>query len=158
MRFLLVPTLLLAALAGCAPAIDTDGPSTGIVGSWRLESWTVANDAPRCAGEDGGASGQIMYSRDGHMSAQLGCASLPMGDLGSLGGAEAVGRMTRRHFSYYGTYTLDEAAQTVTHHVMGSTAETWVGRELVRSVAFEGPDRLVLTPAESEGRLVWLRN
>jgi len=158
MKSLVAFTLLLVLLMGCSPAADVDDSSPSIVGSWRLESWTVANDTPRCAEEEGGASGQIMYSRDGHMSAQLGCAGLSMGEPGSMTSGEAIARMTRRHFGYYGTYALDEAAQTVTHHVMGSTAETWVGRDLVRSFVFEGPDRLVLTPAESEGRLVWLRN
>jgi len=155
--------LLGVLLCGCscAPGVGTEeaaGTEPGLVGSWRLVSWTVENAAPRCAEGEGDASGQIVYAADGHMSAQLGCANLPVDDLEALGPSEAVARMSRRHFSYYGTYTVDPAARTVTHHVMGSSSPAWVGTDRVRSFEFEGPDRIVLSAAESENRLVWIRN
>lgn len=99
-----------------------------------------------------------MYSSDGHISAQLGYDGLSMDGAGAMSADAVMARMTRRHFSYYGTYSVDDGARTVTHHVMGSTAESWVGTDRVRSFAFEGPDRIVLSTAESENRLVWLRN
>jgi len=154
----------VARLAGCTsstPASEARGSSEaapGIVGSWRLDSWTTGDGAPRCTEREGGSSGQITYSRDGHMSAQLGCAGLAMDDLGSMDSQEVLARMSRRHFSYYGTYSLDEAAQTVTHHVLGSSSASWVGTDRVRSFVFEGPDRIVLSTAERENRLEWLRN
>lgn len=149
---------MLALLTGCTPAAETPDSSLSLVGSWRLDSWTIANGAPRCTEEEGGSTGQIMYSSDGHMSAQLGCERLPIDELRSMESGPAIARMTRRHFSYYGTYSLDEAAQTVTHHVMGSTSEAWVGTDRVRSFVFDGPDRIVLSTEGSENRLVWLRN
>lgn len=158
MKTLIPSVLTLALLTGCSPDAEMPASSPSIVGSWRLESWTIAGDAPRCTDAEGGSAGQIVYSSDGHMSAQLGCDRLPMDELGSMGSEEATARMTRRHFSYYGTYTIDEAAQTVTHHVMGSTSPAWVGTDRVRSFVFEGPDRIVLSTVESENRLVWLRN
>ena len=128
--------------------------SPDIVGSWRLESWTLQDGSPRCSEEDGDASGQIIYSADGHMSAQLGCQEMDVSDLSpqAAGGAISI-----RHFSYYGGYTLDPAAQTVTHHVLGSSSTNFVGSDQVRSFVFEGPDRLVLSPGGSQ-LLVWLRN
>ena len=79
-------------------------------------------------------------------------------DLSSLSPQAAAGALSRRHFSYYGRYTLDLSAQTVTHHVEGSSSVPFVGSDQVREFVFEGPDRLVLSPAGSSQLLVWLRN
>ena len=133
----------------------TVAQSPDIVGSWRLESWTLANGDSRCSAEEGDVSGQIIYSADGHMSAQLGCEQMDIGDLGSQA---ASGAISRRHFSYYGGYTLDPAARTVTHHVLGSSSASFVGSDQVRSFVMEGPDRLVLSPDGGRQRLLWLRN
>ena len=132
--------------------------ASDLIGSWRLDSWTLGNGMPRCSEEEGGVSGQIIYSLDGHMSAQLGCAGIDIGDVGSLSAQEVMGRLSRRHFTYYGGYTLDETAQTVTHHVLGSSSVPFVGSDQVRNFVFEGPDRLVLSPEGSSQRLTWLRN
>ncbi len=163
----LVSLAVVVVTAGisCAPASggetaqgSADSSAPSVVGSWRLDSWTIAADTPRCTDEEGDHSGQIAYTADGHMSAQLGCSELSLDGIEALESSEAVALMRRRHFSYYGTYEVDEAAQTVTHHVLGSTAPTWVGTHRVRNFVFEGKDRIVLTPVESESRLVWLRN
>ncbi len=147
----------VCALPLAAQAQEPD--PRAVVGSWHLESWTNANGSPRCSEEEGGASGIIAYTSDGHMSAQLGCAGLDVSDLNSLSPQAAAGRLSRRHFSYYGRYTLDRSAQTVTHHVEGSSSQPFVGSDQVRWFVFEGPDRLVLSTDEA-GRqlLVWLRN
>ncbi|MCH8810606.1 MAG: lipocalin-like domain-containing protein [Gemmatimonadetes bacterium] len=142
-------------VAACALPLAAKAQETGdLVGSWRLDSWTLANGMPRCSEEEGGASGQIIYSSDGHMSAQLGCQDMDIADLSSQA---AQGAISRRHFSYYGRYTLDRSAQTVTHHVLGSSSVPFVGSDQVRSFVFEGPNRLTLSPGGAQ-RLVWLRN
>ena len=144
-----------------------DDPAASFVGSWRLESWTTAEGAARCGGE-ARPTGQIMYSLDGHMSAQLGC---PEPTTAASGGGEETAdgeddeeltveearrQMTRRHFSYYGRYTVDPDARTVTHHVLGSVSPGWVGEDRIRSYSFETDDRLML---DADGaKLVWLRN
>jgi hypothetical protein len=153
---LAVPLCLSACVADGGSTASADaGPS--LVGSWSLETWTVG-DAPRCSEDEGRYSGQIMYSADGHMSAQLGCSDLPTDDLAELSAEEAMARLQRRHFSYYGTYTVDLEAGTVTHHVEGSSSAAWVGTNRVRSFTFEGPDRVRLSTVESDNHLVWRRN
>ena len=92
------------------------------------------------------------------MSAQLGCAGISLEGLEALEPQAAVRRAWRRHGGYYGTYVVDEAAQTVTHHVLGHIRPIGVGADWVRRFVFEGSDRVVLMPIESESRLVWLRN
>lgn len=149
--------VMLVGLVGCVDGGVAEDPTPSVVGSWRLVSWTIEDGEPRCAEAEGAATGQIIYSLDGRMSAQLGCADLSLDDVASMDAAEAVARMTRRHFSYYGTYSVDETARTVTHHVMGSSAASWVGTDRVRRFEFEGPDRVALSTTEFVGRLVWER-
>ena len=145
-------------LTAKAQETDPGASSPDVVGSWHLESWTLADGRPRCSEEEGGVSGMIAYTSDGHMSAQLGCAEVDTSDLSSLSPEAVAGRLSRRHFSYYGRYTLDRSAKTVTHHVEGSSSVPFVGSDQVRAFVFEGPDRIVLSPAGSSQRLVWLRN
>jgi hypothetical protein len=137
--------------------LAANAQETNLVGSWHLDAWTLENGNPRCSEAEGGASGIIAYTADGHMSAQLGCADLDTGDLSSLSPQAVAGQLSRRHFSYYGRYTLDRSAQTVTHHVEGSSSVPFVGSDQVRTFVFEGPDRLVLSPGGNQ-KLVWLRN
>lgn len=136
---------------------SADASAPDIVGSWRLVSWSLTNGRPRCTEEEGGVSGQLVYTNDGHMAAQLGCSEIDTSDLSGLSPQELAGRLSRRHFSYYGRYTLDRSAQTVTHHVEGSSSVPFVGSDQVRSFVFEGNDRLVLSPPGG-GNLLWLRN
>jgi hypothetical protein len=57
--------------------------------------------------------------------------------------------------AYWGTFTLDSAAGTVTHHVMGADRANWIGSDQVRQFRFEGEDRLVLSLGPQD--LVWQR-
>jgi polyisoprenoid-binding protein YceI len=61
--------------------------------------------------------------------------------------AEAQALLTSL-LAYAGTYTLDPAAHTVTHHIEVSWDETRTGESHVRSYRFEG-DRLTLTTQPS---------
>ena len=155
--FLVAACALPLAVSAQGTRGSADASSPDIVGSWRLESWILANGRPRCSEEEGGVSGQLVYTSDGHMSAQLGCAGIDTSDLSSLSPQAVAGRLSRRHFSYYGRYTLDPSAQTVTHHVEGSSSVPFVGSDQVRSFVFDGNDRIVLSPPGG-GQLLWLRN
>jgi hypothetical protein len=148
-----VSTLLINFTSVSAQSADSL-----IVGSWRLVSWVNADGRDRCTGSDGEASGQIIYSADGHMSAQLGCGQVEVDTDSGLSAQQLVSIMTRRHLSYYGSFTIDERAQTVTHHVMGSSIlNGWVGSDQVRSYTFETNDRVTLQPPGG-AKLTWQRN
>ena len=155
--FLLMVIGMLAFDLSCAPSSSVDSAAAQLVGSWRLVSWTNADGSPRCTSAEGQPSGQIIYSAE-HMSAQLGCAQAPVDTLERLSAEELATKLNRKHLSYYGTVSVDEAAQTVTHHVMGSSIlDGFTGSDQVRSYTFETTDRLVLQPP-SGGVLVWNRN
>jgi hypothetical protein len=48
------------------------------------------------------------------------------------------------HFGYFGTYTVDESAGTVTHHVEGASYHNYVGTDQRRFFTWQG-NRLVLS-------------
>ena len=157
MRNLTLRLWLGLVLAVCVLPSMASAQAPGLVGSWRLESWTTSNGQPRCSEEEGPASGQIVYSRDGHMSAQLGCADLDVSSVSGVSAQDLARRISRRHLSYYGRYTLDRRAGTVTHHVLGSSLVSFVGTDQVRTFVFDGNDQITLSPGGNQ-LLVWLRN
>jgi hypothetical protein len=60
------------------------------------------------------------------------------------------------YFGYFGTYTLDEQARVLTHHIEGSWFPNLVGTKQVRYYHFEG-SRLILDADTEWGqvRIVW---
>lgn len=65
----------------------------------------------------------------------------------------------RGYVGYFGTYTIDEKASTVTHHVEGASFPNFVGTNQVRHYRFEG-DRLILQAdiASGHGTIVYKRS
>ncbi len=61
------------------------------------------------------------------------------------------------YLAYFGTYTVDEQARTITHHRKGNINPGGVGDDVVRVYVFESNDRVVLTPAGSTNKIVWER-
>ena len=67
-------------------------------------------------------------------------------------------------WSYYGTYTIDEAASTVTHHVQGCLSPAWVGGDRTRRFELLDNDRLSLSATMADDSnvpgehvLIWRR-
>ena len=59
------------------------------------------------------------------------------------------------HIAYFGTYSIDERAQTVTHHRKGSV-QPGDTADLVRRFTIEG-DRLTLNPPGTNYQVKWER-
>lgn len=118
-----------------------------VVGTWRLVSSILTDSAGKQTHSFGEHPlGRIMYTADGHMAAQLYNATRP-----KLGAepAKADPAAVRAAFlglgTYFGRYTLDTVAHTVTHAVEGASNPESIGGKLVRSYRFMGPDRVELT-------------
>ena len=60
------------------------------------------------------------------------------------------------YVAYFGTWAIDEAARTVTHH-QRATVQPGRPVALVRRYEFVAPDRLILRPVDKEGAIVWQR-
>ncbi len=105
-----------------------------LTGTWELVEWVYRDEHP--LGSD--AVGRLIYSGDGFMAAFLSRAD---------GWSDAV--------AYSGTWEL-RGREEVVHRVSLSTRGSFVGRDLVRAVSWEGAD-LVLTTPEPVNVLRWRR-
>jgi hypothetical protein len=130
-----------------------------LIGTWRLVRWEARDRHGPVTfplGED--AIGQIHYSGDGRMSAQLmrrnqhRFASDDWRQATQNERAEAWSN----YFGYFGTYTIDESASVVAHHVEGSWFPNLVLETENRHYRFDG-DRLVLDAETHWGNvhIVW---
>lgn len=109
------------------------------IGTWRLidqQSFREGGTSAYPRGEE--ALGILMYDAAGNMQVQLARQGSAGGDMSSFKTA------MENFLAYFGTYTIDESAQTVTHHVVGSSYPGYVGTNQVRQFALDG-DTLTLT-------------
>jgi hypothetical protein len=98
--------------------------------------------------------GMIYYGPHGEMAVQIApdVKRARAGD--AMTPAEAF-TAVKDYIAYFGTYTVDEAAGTVTHHRHDSLQPGDNG-DLVRLYEFTG-DRLVLRPPNSTMEVTWER-
>lgn len=132
------------------------------VGSWSLVSWNVTSEDGTVAypfGDD--AVGRITYDQGGHMAAHLMRRQRTASASANPFNATQEDQLAsyREYFSYYGDFTIQPDAETVTHHVEGATFPQWVGSDQLRHYAFAG-DQLTLSLVYVDGSrhaLVWKR-
>jgi hypothetical protein len=138
--------LSCAFLFSAEPGQDEVGKK--LVGAWRLVSvegtsatFHFAYDHP---------TGIIIYDRSGWMAVQIDVkgARKPFVNGLAFGTAEEKVAAFDNYAAYYGTYTLDLKAQTITHHLQDASPPNWRGVNNVRWFEFQGNDRLLLIPRE----------
>jgi hypothetical protein len=150
---------------GAQNGLDPTHPSA-LVGAWRLvsfESRAASGDVRYPLGR--APVGRLQYDATGFMSVQLmdpGRPQFASGDLTRGSDAElraAIGG----YVAYYGTYTVDPARGSVTHHVEGALFPNWVGGNQVRGFRLDGDRLTITTPPirvggeDSTTVLVWAR-
>ena len=129
-------------------ALD-EGTATQLVGAWSLDHWEaqVGSESPTLPfGPD--AAGRIMYDGVGNMAVQLLVPDRPTfaSPDWTEGTSAEVEAACEGFFSYYGDYTLDEEAKTVTHHLEAALFPNWIGTQQVRTYRFEGDTLVLSTP------------
>jgi lipocalin-like protein len=130
---------VVVAVAVLAPAQSANKPAGDremLIGAWHL----ARIEAP---GPDEKASnvtqpkGMLIYTRDGHMSVQLmypRSANAPNNEYVQDG-----------YEASFGSYDVDEATHTLTHHVQGSnTRDLLVGKDLPRVYTLTEDGRLII--------------
>jgi hypothetical protein len=130
-----------------------------LVGAWTLVEWSEQRPGGAKAfplGEDAG--GQIIYTADGHVAAQLvrhERRSFSSADWREASEKDAA-RAFKEYFGYFGTYSIDAERHVVTHHVEGSWFPNLEGKDQERHYRFEN-DLLVLDADTDWGkvRIVW---
>jgi len=156
--------LLLLLLAACA--CHADDARTPLVGSWDLvavENRGADGSVERPFGDR--PQGRITYTADGFLSAHVMRADRPPFATGGLySGTQAEKAAAYdSYIAYYGSYTVDATARTVTHGLAGSLFPNWSGTGQTRHYALDG-DVLTLStpPMERDGKpitvhVVWRR-
>jgi len=151
----LLPTMLLAAAVapfGVTTAAAQDDAAKKIVGAWRYVGTTI-DGAPR-AGRGANPKGMIYYGPHGEMSVQI-APDIERPKAGAVMTADEAKIAVSSYIAYFGTYTIDEKAGTVTHHREMSVQPGDKG-DFVRAYEFKG-DRLVLRPPNSKQEITWER-
>jgi Lipocalin-like domain len=123
-----------------------------LVGSWRYVGTTYDGNAVQTRGVN--PKGIIMYDGHGYMA----CHVAPDREVTKAGiepTPEEAKAALANHIAYFGTYSLDEKARTVTHHRLGSIQPSDKG-DVVRGYEFGGR-RLILHPVGTRQEVIWER-
>lgn len=106
--------------------------------------------------------GILVYTRDGYVTGHLMRRGVPQLETSARrANPEDLRVAFLGYLGYFGTYTVDETAGTVTHHVLGSWHPNWVGTNQVRHFRREKESIVIETPSiQASGRayrtrLVW---
>lgn len=139
--------LALALLAIMPPVLAESNPKAiakRFIGAWRLVS--IEGGLPPSDPNDP-PTGIIMYDGTGHMAVQISRNSKRPGFVPSQATTEQRAAAFSAYTAYYGTFFVDPAAGTVTHHFEGSITPGLIGHDNVRYYEFKG-NRLILSPVE----------
>jgi len=113
-----------------------------LIGAWQLEHI----DSPEPDGRPSDIpqpKGMLIYTRDGHMSVQL---MYP-----KSGTTQSNQYVLDGYEASFGSYDVDEARHTLTHHVQGSnTRDLLVGKDLSRIYRFTADGKLVIGSAQPD--------
>ncbi len=159
----------LMLFASVGSRAEAQGTTPSLVGTWTLVSRTDSGAAGVLPAD--GALGSdpiamLMYDKGGNVTAQLMArrrssalaVSTPM-EPPDPNNSAASGS----YDAYFGRYTVDSAARTVTHELVAALAPADVGRRLTRHFEFTGDSlRLWFETRREDGqpvrrRLLWLR-
>jgi hypothetical protein len=116
-----------------------------LVGTWKLVSASSTTPAGEGSGSPYGIkpTGFLTYTADGRVTALIsygGRKPLPFGG----GTPEQQAEAFKTFLAYAGRYT--HRGDKITHHVEISSIQSYVGKDLVRSVQFRGDQIILVTP------------
>jgi Lipocalin-like domain len=153
--------------ADAALQAEISGSGGQLVGTWRLISRVVRLEDGTTVQEGLGTTpkGYLIYDSSGHMAVQLVRPDRPAAidcSTSSSAPSDNSPQLINGYEAYFGTYTIDEANHTVTHHLEGAIAAADMGRNLMRQFEILG-DKLTIvvrtsSPKEKQIRtLTWER-
>ena len=128
-----------------------------LIGLWQLVGqFNVGKDSQQITVAER-QRGRISWDRKGHVWVLLyndgrkGPANTFMPTL------EEYREMNSGLMTYYGTYDIDEAKQTVTHHLQAAANPSLIGTDLVRRYEFTGNRVALIFPGETQRHVVFER-
>jgi hypothetical protein len=148
MRHLLSLPLVCGALVLLSAAPPPDKTIQKLHGAWRLVR--IEGSDPILKPVYDHPSGLIVYAPSGWMIVQIALNSSrkPFAAGPGAGTPAEKAAAFDSYVAYYGTYSMDEKAGTVTHHLEDASTPGRHGHDNVRYFEFQGNDRLVLMPLE----------
>ena len=119
------------------------------IGTWELEnSYSEKGDKKIAFPLGEKVFGRINYDLAGNMAAQL--MSSARKAFSSRNPQEVRDDEYRVAFhgytSYFGTFTIDKDAGTITHHVLGASAPSWPGHDQLRYFELTQNNLILKTP------------
>jgi hypothetical protein len=122
-----------------------------LIGAWRYVGSTL-DGQPVSRGAN--PKGMIYYGPHGEMSVQV-APDVKRTRVGAVMTPQEAQIAVTGYIAYFGSYTIDAQAGTVTHHRQDSIQPGDSG-DLIRRYEFVG-DRLVLRPPNSTAEITWER-
>ena len=114
-----------------------------LVGTWKLVSASSTTSGERDENPYGSSPvGFLTYSEDGRVTALISYGGRKPLSVGS--GTEEQAEAFKTFLAYAGRYALN--GDKVTHHIEISSIQNYVGKDLVRSVKFQGDQITLVTP------------
>ena len=130
---------------------DSESAAQRLIGAWRYVG-TRINGGNWDRGKN--PKGMIYYGPHGEMAVQI-APDVERKRAGAVMTPDEAFIALKDYIAYFGTYTVDETAGTVTHH-RHDNLQPGEGGDLVRRYEFAG-DRLVLRPPNSTMEVTWER-
>ncbi|MGI6747956.1 MAG: lipocalin-like domain-containing protein [Anaerovoracaceae bacterium] len=132
-----------------------------LIGAWKLVEYSIndkRNPGQRFYPLGKDATGIIMYTPNGYMSAQLMAQGRPVYANGHIhtGSIEEMAAAAKGYMAYSGKFELNEETNTLIHHMEVSMNPTWLGQAQERYYKLEGDTLTITTPGDF-ARLVWKR-
>ncbi|CAN5843624.1 hypothetical protein BH24ACI5_BH24ACI5_11160 [soil metagenome] len=124
-----------------------------LVGNWTLLSYVTENPDGTRGKPYGNAVGRLSYDEHGYMAGQV----MRPGRLEVAAGQWSVQDVRSAYagyIAYFGTYEVNEAGDTVVHHVQGALNPGWVGGRQVRRLRFDGDLLILATDVAKAGAMV----
>ncbi len=143
--------LILSCLAAASAAPRPEELSKKFVGAWRLVS--IEGSPPGRTNVYDRPTGLIIYEPSGHMCVNIALradrkpfAPFTKGLLTAT--LEEKAAAFESYAAYFGTFTVDVKAGTITHHLEDSLIPGRRDTDNVRWFEFQGADHLLLVPIE----------
>ncbi len=138
LRAVRIGMLAVVAIAALSQTLSAGSDREKLIGAWRLAS--IAPAATASGGNQ--PTGMLIYTRDGHMSVQL---------MYPKPASQSNDYVRDGYEASFGSYDVDEATHTLTHHVQGSvTRDLLVGKDLPRVYQFSADGRLIIKSANPD--------
>lgn len=153
---------------GCEPGQEREQGMTQsvrdrAVGTWRMISLEVGDAAGKIEPYGPSPNGLMVITAEGWFTITITRPDLPTFAAGNRerGSDEENCAIVRGSIGYFGTYTIDEGASTITCRIEGTTFPNYLGETQVRRLIFKGDTLTYVNDSPSGGggiaRAKWRR-